>query len=88
MQTAKQRRRSNQLISDINFVSFFWHLGGFALPSYKSLQDYLGNDRVDRSALPIKIQDLVKRGSPQVVYFWVDARARYLYASNVLDADA
>jgi biopolymer transport protein ExbD len=125
MQTAKQRRRSNQLISNINFVSFLASLvvllyllisphriGAHSFrPNVDLPQDnhpvempdldrddaivisisrdgivHSGNDGVDPSALPIKIQDRVKRGSPQVVYFWVDARARYLYVRKVLDA--
>jgi biopolymer transport protein ExbD len=125
MQTAKQRRRSNQLISNINFVGFFgilivllyvltspWRIGAHLwrpdiyLPQVNhpvEMPDVdrddaivisisrdgtlrLGNDTIAPSALPKKIQDRVKHGSPQVIYFWVDSRTKYRFVTNALDA--
>jgi biopolymer transport protein TolR len=47
---------------------------------------YVGNGEVEPSQLSRKIQDRVKLGSPQIVYFKVDARTKYRYVEDALDA--
>ena len=47
---------------------------------------YFGNDHVDLKALPVVIRERVKHGSPKVVYFRADARAKYKFVRDVLEA--
>src|ERR1043166_7309211 len=128
MQTAKQRRQSNRLISDIDTIGLasamlavlFVLLLSFmtispdtgnhgrdvdlakvrhpvAMPGAKRedaiviavTRDgkfYLVNDEVRVSELPIKINEMIKSGSPKVAYFKIDGRARYRYVSDALDS--
>ena len=47
---------------------------------------WIGRDKLMLSEIPVKISEMVKNGSPKVVYLKVDARAKYRYVSDVLDA--
>ena len=47
---------------------------------------YLRGTEVTLPELPAKINEMVKNGSPKVVYFKVDGRARYRYLGEVLDS--
>ncbi|HSS97363.1 MAG TPA: biopolymer transporter ExbD [Terriglobales bacterium] len=125
MQTAKERRRSNQLISNIDVIGFssvllvllYLVIGPYThvRPSFSPDVDmvkanhpiempdsdredaiiitikkdgrvFWGNDQIESLALPLKIKERVDQGSPHVVYFKVDSRARYRYVKNALDA--
>jgi biopolymer transport protein ExbD len=47
---------------------------------------WFGNERVELSQLPAKIQNAIKNGSPPTVYLKVDGRARTRDVNKVLDA--
>ena len=128
MQTPKQRRQSNRLISNIDTIGLasamlavlFVLLLSFMTISPDSgnhgrdvdlakvlhpismpgarredaiiiavTRDgklYLGTDEVGVSELPIKINEMMKSGSPKVAYFKVDGRARYRHLRDALDS--
>lgn len=128
MQTAKQRRQSNRLISHIDAIGLaaamlavlFVLLITFmtmnpdagnrgrdvdlakvlhpvSMPGARRedaiiiavTRDgklYLRTDEVSISELPIKINEMIKTGSPKVAYFKVDGRARFRYLSDALDS--
>jgi biopolymer transport protein TolR len=47
---------------------------------------YFGNDEIELSSLTRVIRERVQIGSPRVVYFKPDGRARYKYVREVLEA--
>src|SRR4051794_1477211 len=46
---------------------------------------YLSNKRTELTEMTASIQELVKSGSPKVIYFKADARARYKYVRDALE---
>jgi biopolymer transport protein ExbD len=47
---------------------------------------YLNNEKTELAELPASIHALVKSGSPKVAYFRADARARYRFVRDALEA--